>query len=319
MKKEFFKILIALLITISLIFLVTRIINSKSLNRSIPKKFGATYMSMDNPFFEELNSAVQEIVEANGDVLISRNPSQSQEKQNQQIFDMIDLGIDLLFINPVDWEKVMPALEACRNANIPIVNIDTNVFDTSYVDSIIISNNYQAGIQIANDVKAKREKARIVILSHNSVYSTYERIRGFMDTLETFDGDYEIVYKQTTSVTFESSMEVMLDFLTKDIPFDVVIGGNDPTALGALAAMQKCNIKDDTLIYGIDGSPLGKAMIKQGYLEGTSAQFPIKIGKKSAEIAYDILNGVEVSHNILIPVELITKENLYDFDIAGWQ
>jgi ribose transport system substrate-binding protein len=274
---------------------------------------------MDNPYFEELNSAIQEIVEANGDVLISRNPSQSQEKQNQQIFDMIDSGIDLLFINPVDWKKVTPALIACKNANIPVVDIDTNVFDICYVDSIILSDNYQAGVQIAHDVENKKKTAKIVILSHDSIFSTYERIRGFIETINTFDGDYEIVYKENTSVTLESSMEVMLKFLEENIKFDVIIGGNDPTALGALAAMQKCNIRNDTLIYGIDGSPLGKAMIKQGYMEGTSAQFPIAIGKKSAEIAYNILNGEEVPKKVLIPVELITKKNIEEFDIAGWQ
>ena len=276
-------------------------------------------MSMDNPYFEELNSAIQESVEANGDVLISRNPSQSQEKQNQQIYDMIDSGIDLLFINPVDWKRVTPALIACKNANIPVVDIDTNVFDGEYVNSIILSDNYQAGVQIAHDVEKKKDSARIVILSHDSIFSTYERIRGFIETINTFDGDYEIVYKENTSVTLESSMEVMLKFLEDNVDFDVIIGGNDPTALGALAAMQKCNIKNDTLIYGIDGSPLGKEMIKQGYMEGTSAQFPIAIGRKAAEIAYSILNGESVPKNILIPVELITKDNLEDFDIAGWQ
>lgn len=319
MKKEFFKILVALLITFIIIMALTFIVNSKKFNRKLPRKFGATYMSMDNPYFEELNSAIQETVEANGDILISRNPSQSQEKQNQQIFDMIDSGIDLLFINPVDWKKVKPALVACKNANIPVVDIDTNVFDIDYVDSIILSDNYQAGVQIAHDVETKKKTAKIVILSHDSIFSTYERIRGFIETINTFEGDYEIVYKENTSVTLESSMEVMLNFLKDNISFDVIIGGNDPTALGALAAMQKCNIRDDTLIYGIDGSPVGKAMIKQGYMEGTSAQFPIAIGKKSAEIAYSILNGEEVPKNILIPVELITKKNLENFDIAGWQ
>lgn len=319
MKKEFIKLILALLFTFIIILGLTLIVYSKKLNRRIPRKFGATYMSMDNPYFEELNSSIQEIVEANGDILISRNPSQSQEKQNQQILDMIDSGIELLFINPVDWKKVTPALIACKNASIPVVDIDTNVFEQQYVDSIILSDNYQAGVQIAHDVEKKKKAAKIVILSHDNIFSTFERIRGFIETLNTFEGDYEIVYKENTIVTLESSMEVMLNFLKKNVSFDVIIGGNDPTALGALAAMQKCNIRNNTLIYGIDGSPLGKTMIKQGYMEGTSAQFPIEIGKKAAEIAYDILKGKKVPKNILISVELITKKNIAEFDIAGWQ
>lgn len=77
-----------------------------------PKIFGATYMTRNNPYFDVLHEAIEEVVEANGDILISRDPSQDQEKQNDQIQEMIDEGIEVLFLNPVDLEKVRPALEA---------------------------------------------------------------------------------------------------------------------------------------------------------------------------------------------------------------
>ena len=55
-----------------------------------PKIFGATYMTRNNPYFDVLHEAIEEVVEANGDILISRDPSQNQEKQNdqQQHFDV---------------------------------------------------------------------------------------------------------------------------------------------------------------------------------------------------------------------------------------
>lgn len=46
-----------------------------------PRIFGATYMTRNNPYFDVLHEAIQEVVEANGDILISRNPCQDQEKQ----------------------------------------------------------------------------------------------------------------------------------------------------------------------------------------------------------------------------------------------
>ena len=60
-----------------------------------PKIFGATYMTRNNPYFDVLHEAIEEVVEANGDILISRDPSQDQEKQNDQIQEMIDEGIEV--------------------------------------------------------------------------------------------------------------------------------------------------------------------------------------------------------------------------------
>jgi len=275
---------------------------------------------MDNQYFEILNSAIQEIVESNGDILITRDPAQSQTKQNTQIMDMLDMGIDLVFLNPVDWKAVTPALIACREKNVPVINVDTNVFCSDCVASIVISDNYDAGVQIGKDIIAKRKAARIVVLNHNGINSTDLRIRGFMDTIEKSSLDYRIVYKGITTSTLVSSMAVMQKFLDRGIGFDVVIGGNDPTALGALAAMQKKHIETrHILLYGIDGSPASKIMIQEGYMEGTAAQFPQIMGKKAAEIAYDYLSGRKIKSIVYIPVKLITRKNIERFDVLDWQ
>ena len=114
-------------------------------------------------------------------------------------------------------------------------------------------------------------------------------------------------------------MKKMKQILKTDLEFDVVLGGNDPTALGALAALQLNHVKNRVLIYGIDGSPDAKTMIQQGYLEGTSAQRPIEIGRTAAETAYAYLRGEQIDKNITVDVTLITRDNLSEFDMDGWQ
>ena len=36
-----------------------------------PRIFGATYMTRNNPYFDVIHEAIEEVVEANGDILIS--------------------------------------------------------------------------------------------------------------------------------------------------------------------------------------------------------------------------------------------------------
>lgn len=288
------------------------------LNSDTPLKFGATYMTMNNPYFIALNDSIKEVVEANGDILITRDPAQSQERQNAQIQEMIEEGVVAVFANPVDWEKITPALQACQEAGVAVINVDTDVKDKEYVASVIQSDNYQAGVQCAQDMMAKMDSARIVIMNHYNIKSTTLRVQGFLDTIAGYP-QYEVVKEVSTTSELEVAMKMMKRILKTDLEFDVVLGGNDPTALGALAALQLNHVKNRVLIYGIDGSPDAKTMIQQGYLEGTSAQRPIEIGRTAAETAYTYLRGEKVDKNITVDVTLITRDNLSEFDIDGWQ
>lgn len=282
-------------------------------------KFGATYMQMNNPYFEDMNAHLEELVEANGDILICRDPSQDQEKQNEQILDMIEEGVDGIFLNPVNWETVEPALIACKEAGVPLFCVDTLVKNEDYVAFSILSDNYDAGVQCAKDIMKKKKSAKIITIVSPGTNSIIERVRGLEDTIKGHD-EYEIVETVEGGGELEVSMEVINDAIKRGVDFDVILGGNDPSALGALAALQLHQMQDDgILIYGIDGSPDGKVMINEGYLEGSSAQRPIVMADMAVEMAYEYMAGEEVEKLVIVPVTLITKDNIDKFDMAGWQ
>lgn len=304
---------------IFLIIFVTRCsFVDQSKEPNAPRIFGATYMTRNNPYFDVLNDALTQVVEGNGDILITRDPCQDQEKQNGQILEMIDEGIEVLFLNPVDWVTVRPALEACREAGVVVINIDTVVKDREYVTSIIETDNYQAGVLCAQDMMKRVDTAKIVIIDSPGQASINNRLKGFMDTIEGND-NYQVVYTGTSRGEFEISAEAMQEVLEQGVDFNVVLGGNDPTALGALATLQQYRREEDVLIYGIDGSPDFKGMLKLGYVTGTSAQSPETIGRVAAEIAYDYLNGEEVPEYLSIEPHMITGENLDDYEVNAWQ
>lgn len=284
-----------------------------------PRLFGATYMTRNNPYFDVVQDSIEEVVEANGDILISRDPQQDQQKQNAQIQEMIDEGIEVLFLNPVDWEEVKPALIACREAGVPVFNVDTTVKDTEYVVSVIETDNYEAGVLCAQDMMERVPSAQILILDNPIQMSITFRVQGFLDTIKGHP-EYQIVYQEAAAGEIEVAAQVTTStLLEKNISFDVVLGGNDPTALGALAALQQHHREEGVLIYGIDGSPDFKEMLDIGYVTATSMQSPKRIGTTAAETAYQYLDGEEVEPYISIEPVLITGENVTDFEINGWQ
>ena len=155
---------------------------------------------------------------------------------------MIDEGIEVLFLNPVDWATVRPALEACREAGVVVINIDTVVKDREYVTSIIETDNYQAGVLCAQDMMNRVDTAKIVMIDSPGQASISNRLQGFMDTIKDND-NYQIVYTGTSRGEFEIYAEAMQKVLEQGVDFNVVLGGNDPTALGALATLQQNRTK----------------------------------------------------------------------------
>ena len=86
-----------------------------------------------------------------------------------------------------------------------------------------------------------------------------------------------------------------------------------------MAALEERQRLEQTLVYGVDGAPEAKSMIAEGAMTATVAQSPIQIGQTTAQVIYQILSGEDYETEIIVPVELITAENVGQFGLDGWQ
>lgn len=282
------------------------------------KVFGVTYMTMNNPFYEIINNELEKNIEKNGDRLITLDPQLDINKQNEQIYSFIEQKVDGIFINPIDAKKIEPALKAAKKAHIPIITVDAPVINKDLVNCTVVSNNYNAGVQCAKDMMSKLKSANIVLLKHTTALSAKERIDGFLDTIDDYP-EYKIINQGECKGQLEKAMPVMKRILKETPEVDVVMALNDPSALGALAALESMGY-NDVRVYGVDGTPDIKSLIGESpMVAGTVAQSPILIGKIAAKNMYDLLSGKEIGSNIITPVELITKENIAQFNKTGWQ
>lgn len=281
--------------------------------------FGATYWTMNNPYFVALEEGIRSSVEANGDTLISYDPQGDQATQISQIEDLIAQGVDLIFLNPADWQGVRPALDAAQKAEIPIIVVDTPVYDSELVAQTVWSDNYKAGELVAEDLLEHMDSGNIVILDLPTDKSAKERYDGFVDVLEEAGG-FTVLDVQNGEGSTEPSLAIMEDMIQAygdDI--DAAFGINDPSALGILSALEAAGMSDDVLVYGVDGSPDAKAMINDGKFTATSAQFPKQIGIIAVEQAYKLLAGETIEDEILVPVELVNSDTLSNYTLDDWE
>lgn len=316
--KRFYKNMTYIIIFFMVLIIFTVTYNIYTAPVAKHKVFGVSYMTMNNPFYKIINNEILKVVEKNNDTLITLDPELDVDKQNEQVYKFIDQKVDGIFINPIDFEQIEPALQAAKRANIPVIIIDAPVSDESLVNCTIVSDNYDAGVQCAKDMMERLDSANIVLLKHTTAKSARERIEGFLSVIDNNE-KYKVINEAECDGQLEIAMPKMQEIIEETPDIDVVMALNDPSALGALAALEKNN-KDDVMVYGIDGTPEIKALIgRNQMIVGTVAQSPIKMGQIAVENMYNILNGKKIEKNIIIPILLINKENLFKYDEDRWQ
>lgn len=281
--------------------------------------FGFTCLSMQNPYFITLEQALRTEIESKGHVLITKDPATDSDKQIQQIKEFIEEGVDAIFLHPVDWIAITPALELLQEANIKIINIDCEVKAFSYVDAYIGSNNVNAGILCGLDmVEQLPEGGKIAIMESKTQNSVNDRIRGFEQVIA--NKGFEVVGRSETMGELNTAREEAYKIFQEHPDVVAVMCGNDQTALGALVAANMAGLKH-IKIYGVDGSPdLKKELMKSDTLiRGTSAQSPINMGTHAGQIGVALLNGEVVEKTTYEEVFFIHSDNVDLYGSDGWQ
>ncbi len=305
-----------LLVTLYLLFLSPNDLSASQTGKQ--RVFGATYMTMNNPYFQVLDAQIQAHLELRGDILLTRDAAMDQQRQNQEIQELVDAGVCAIFMTPVEWDTSKEGVQIAAAAGVPVIVVDAPIQDSDLAACSVLSDNYQAGVLCARHLLSVRDSAKILLLEHITARSGADRIQGFKDTIAGQEG-FEILGSGESDGQIENAMPVMEQLLEAYPEADVLMALNDPSAFGGLAAIQGAGASDRFLVYSVDGSPEGKAMVSSGFLTATCAQFPSRIAEEAVNQAYAAINGGCEHKEVIVPVELVTAENVNRYGTDGWQ
>jgi len=264
--------------------------------------------TMNNPFFVDLSQGIQEVVERHGDRLVTLDAQFDSSKQKNDVSDLLLQGVSGVFLNPVNWEGIKGNLLQAKQKKIPCIVVDAPVKDIDLVLCTVASDNVEAGRLAARAMAEVRPKAKIVILHMSVNKACIDRVAGFQEELKKFP-DMQVLDIQEGKGTAEGSRPLMRDLLGRFPDMDAVFPINDPSALGAISALESAGKLKDVTVVSVDGSVEAIAAIKAGKLHSTSAQFPKEIGRAAAEKMYEHLEGKPMEKEIKVRVELITQAN----------
>ena len=267
-------------------------------------KIGVSVADQSNPFYIDIVDGMESAAK-DGDELIIVDAGFDAAKQLNDIDDMIQQGVSVMLIDPVDSNAIKSAIEACDAAGIPVIAYNSPL--NFEIASTVATDNYLAGQLVGEAMgKALDGKGKVAMLTYNVAEVCLDRANGFKDAIANYP-DIEIVEEQEIQPGTDTALPVAENILQSYPDLNGFFALNDPSALGCVAAVESANLLDQVKIVGVDGSDDAKAAIAEGKMLASAAQDPVTIGSEAVETAYKVIAGETVETDIKIPSYLVDE------------
>ena len=269
---------------------------------------GVSLLTMTNPFFRDHGEAMKVEAAKHGMEVVLTAGEFDAARQRNQVADFIVKRVDAIVLSPCDSKAVGTAIAEANKAGIPVFTADIAALAPGVkVVSHVATDNFGGGKLAAQAIiEALGGSGKVAILDYPEVESVLLRTQGFEAELKARGAKIEIVTKLPGGGAKDKSFKATEDILQAHPDVRGIFAINDPSALGAVAALEKAN-KTGVTVIGFDGMPEGKAAIKAGKIYADAIQFPERIGAQCVQSIVKYLAGEDVPAQVLIPTALYKK------------
>lgn len=271
---------------------------------------GVSVLTFNNPFFKEIAESLTKEAALHGYQVIAVSGDFDVARQQNQVKDFIVRKVSAMVLCPCDSKAIGPAIREANRAGIPVFTADIACLDPSAkVVAHVATDNLQGGRMAADAVvEALGGRGKVGILDHPEIESVMLRTKGFEERLAELNSKpgvkVEMVSKLPGGGDKARSLKAAQDMLQAHADLNAIFAINDPSALGARAALEGAGKAAQIKLVGFDGQPEGKAAIKAGKIYADPIQFPDRIGIETARAIQKYMNGEDVKAQILIPTAL---------------
>jgi ribose transport system substrate-binding protein len=238
------------------------------------------------------------------------------KKQADQVQEFIAKGVAAIVLNPCDSQSIGPAIAQANAAGIPVFTNDIKYAgNAGKVVCHIATDNYQGG-KLAGEAMVKllgQSGGKIAILHFPQTESCQMRVKGFLEIVNTHNAKASDQIKVVATLdgggARDAGFRAAKDAIEANPDLAAIFAINDPSALGARAALEGAAKADQVKIIAFDGQLIGKQAIRDGKILCDPIQFPDRMGKVTIEQILKHFNGDSVEPEILIRSELYYKED----------
>ena len=218
------------------VILLVLMVGLLALTGMAAKTIGFAVSTLANPFFVTMKEGGEAKAAELGLGFVVLDAQDSPEKQFSQVQDLIIRKVDVLIINPVDSDAIVPAVLEANAAGIPVITV-TRPSNGGVVAQHLDIDNKEAGMLAAVAMaNALNGKGRVAILEGiPGAPSATDRQQGFVNELKKYP-DIQVVTSLTANYSREQGATVAEDILQGNPVLNGIYGHNDEMALGAVRA-----------------------------------------------------------------------------------
>lgn len=247
--------------------------------------------------------AIIAAVEAAGGRVIEADARDSSEQQLSDVDSLIGQGANALIILAKDSEAILPAVQAAKDAGIPVIGYDRLIEDP---DAFYITfNNELVGTLMAEEIVQVVPEGRYIIVKGHAADPNADFLRGGMTpVLDQYPGieivceDYNDNWDTTEARNFT---ETCLARENNDI--DAIISQNDSMATGVVAALADVGLDGVVPVTGQDGDLPALNRVALGTQLVSVWKDAFGLGHTAGHVAAQLAAGVALS-DIKAPSDL---------------
>jgi fructose transport system substrate-binding protein len=283
------------------------------------EKVGVSLITKDstNPFFVAMQKGAKADAAKNNVTLTVASGKQEGDDAGQitATEDAVARGDKGVLITPMS-NGVNAAMKKARDAGLYVIALDTPPDPADTVDITFATDNRAAGKLdgqwAAAQLAGKPAVIALLDLFNDKIVSVdYNRDQGFLEGMgiDVKDGkkngdeaktgkytggkggDYTIVCNEPGNGAEDGGRTAMEKCLSKNPDINLVYTINEPTAVGANAALQAQG--KTALIVSVDGGCAGVKSVTDGVIGATAQQYPLKMATLGMEAIAKIARGGE--------------------------
>lgn len=273
-------------------------------------KVGFSLSTLNNPYFVTVKQGAEAEAKTLGYTLTVADAQNESSKQASDIENFISQKVDMIIVNPVDGQAVVPAILEANKANILVITWNRKANGgtvAAHISFDEIKTGTMQGEEVAKVLNGKGNIAELLGTTGTDVAA--DRSKGFEDTIKKSPG-IAIVAKLTAKFDRATGMKVMEDILQAHPDINAVFAANDEMALGAISAIEAAGKSAQIKVFGVDATDEGLAALKAGKLVADVSLPPYFFGKQALEVTKQVLDGTLKEKTIIVPSTLVTKENV---------
>jgi ribose transport system substrate-binding protein len=279
------------------------------------RKIAVANFTLGAPYFIGISKTVERAGAKDGVDVSVTDAKGDAVALTTNIEDLLTKDLDGIIISGGPLENAPAALNAIKQKGIPVVLVDRKFQSGDYTSWVGPDNEAigrQDGEFLAEELGGK---GKVGIIRGGPADNSIGKARsdGLKSVLEPA-GFELIVAPEFGEWSSDGGLKVAENLLNQHPDLDAIFCENDSMCLGAQKAIADAGKTGDIVLAGVDGQKEALAAIKEGgNYKVTGLNDAVDMGNAAYDRLMQILDGVEVEKDTVVPSPQITAANVDEF------